>query len=93
LPVAVVRITAERAEFAVKLAWGTPANEIANMITYDEQRDLIPLLKGEIKGDPERLNSARRQVAAVCEDGPHLAEAAALHCAPGIVRADDRWQD
>ncbi len=67
------RHLAEQAESAVKLAWGTPANEIANMITYDNQRDLIPMLKGEVKSTPEQLDFARRQITAVtgvCEDGP-----------------------
>gem|GEM_PF-701111 len=67
------RRLAERGEVAVNLAWGTPANEIANMIVYDSQKNLIPMLKGETRGTPEQLDFARRQitaVAAVCEEGP-----------------------
>lgn len=72
-PTADDRRLAEKAEAAVKLAWGTPANEIANMIMYDNQRDLIPMLKGEVKSTAKELDFARHQIAAVtavCEGGP-----------------------
>ena len=67
-PTAADRHLAEELEAAIELAWGTPANEIANMITYES--DLIPILKGEVDSTPEQLDFARRQgtnVTAVCQ--------------------------
>lgn len=67
-PTAADRHLAEELEAAIEFAWGTPANEIANMITYES--DLIPILKGEVDSTPEQLDFARRQgtnVTAVCQ--------------------------